>query len=220
MSTVSSDHIFPHSLKGTNAQENLVASCRKCNEAKGSMTVYEYYQTLHSDEYERFKDRVMLMKQKLIMPDDKAALLLSDMTIDVPVQPPFTLSDKQVHKLMSETNRCCIYCGRLLNQRTICEDYIVPLSKGGKASPKNMTICCVFCHQSKAGRSAKEYSARFSNSKLSGYKQRIKLQVSRGFLQESKALTMVRDAPFFPQRVWTIKVGRLTVSFGWKRRRR
>lgn len=36
------DHIYPRSLGGKSHIDNLVASCRKCNEMKGCMTVERF----------------------------------------------------------------------------------------------------------------------------------------------------------------------------------
>ena len=59
-SDMSVDHIYPYSLGGPTIPENMVPSCKECNEAKSNLTVEEYFRLkmLSIDQQESFKKEI------------------------------------------------------------------------------------------------------------------------------------------------------------------
>jgi 5-methylcytosine-specific restriction endonuclease McrA len=51
----------------------------------------------------------------------------------------------------------CSYCGKSLTKRTVSEDHIIPLSKGGSDNIDNIAPCCRFCNIRKHARSLEEF---------------------------------------------------------------
>lgn len=57
------DHKTPVSKGGTNEKENLAAACRRCNNAKGSMTIDEFREFLKARAAKRSTKHTVLMVQ-------------------------------------------------------------------------------------------------------------------------------------------------------------
>lgn len=57
-------------------------------------------------------------------------------------------SVKELQKLLQHSNYCC----RLCNSTQISIDHIVPISKGGSNSIKNIQILCISCNSKKGNR--------------------------------------------------------------------
>jgi hypothetical protein len=68
--------------------------------------------------------------------------------------------------LLEKHNRTCAYCGSVSGDNILEVEHIVPRSKGGTNSIKNLTLSCKCCNQHKGADSLEAWSARLSNSKL------------------------------------------------------
>ena len=68
--------------------------------------------------------------------------------------------------LLEKHNRTCVYCGGVSGDPVLEVEHIVPRSKGGTDSIKNLTLSCKCCNQHKGSDSLEDWSARLGNSKL------------------------------------------------------
>jgi 5-methylcytosine-specific restriction endonuclease McrA len=50
----------------------------------------------------------------------------------------------------------CQYCARLLRTNEYTYDHVMPQSRGGRSTWKNMVLCCVSCNSFKANRTPEE----------------------------------------------------------------
>jgi 5-methylcytosine-specific restriction endonuclease McrA len=51
----------------------------------------------------------------------------------------------------------CAYCSTGLNKKTVTEDHVIPLSKGGNDDIDNIVPCCYSCNSSKNDRTPEEW---------------------------------------------------------------
>lgn len=56
----------------------------------------------------------------------------------------------------------CVYCGTKLTMRTLTQDHVIPLSRGGTNWPSNLVPACHSCNASKGPRTAKEFNDSLS----------------------------------------------------------
>ncbi len=43
----------------------------------------------------------------------------------------------------------CYYCGKVISQKDITMDHVVPISRGGKTTKGNLVTCCKGCNNKK-----------------------------------------------------------------------
>lgn len=60
------DHVYPMSKRFTNSCVNIVSCCRKCNERKATMHVYDFYQSSEKFTDELFREFVRSFTERLI----------------------------------------------------------------------------------------------------------------------------------------------------------
>jgi hypothetical protein len=58
--------------------------------------------------------------------------------------------------LFARDAHMCMYCGHQLNARGLSRDHILPLSRGGNDSWKNVVTACKRCNNRKAGRTPEQ----------------------------------------------------------------
>ena len=68
--------------------------------------------------------------------------------------------------LLEKHNRTCVYCGGVSSDPVLEVEHIVPRSKGGTDSIKNLTLSCKCCNQHKGADILEDWSARLGNNKL------------------------------------------------------
>jgi hypothetical protein len=68
--------------------------------------------------------------------------------------------------LLEKHNRTCAYCSGVSGNNILEVEHIVPRSKGGSNSVKNLTLSCKCCNQHKGADSLTDWSNRLGNSKL------------------------------------------------------
>lgn len=68
--------------------------------------------------------------------------------------------------LLEKHNRTCAYCGGVSGDPVLEVEHIVPRSKGGTNSIKNLTISCKCCNQHKNADSLEDWVNRLGKSKL------------------------------------------------------
>lgn len=98
--------------------------------------------------------------------------------------------------LLEKHNRTCAYCGGVSGDPVLEVEHIVPRSKGGTDSIKNLTLSCKCCNQHKNADSLEDWSARLSNSKLdTARKAGIKRVASgkAGTLKHATAVNATRN---------------------------
>lgn len=218
--TMTMDHIFPETYGGSQDSDNLVAACRGCNARKGSMTVRDAFHSRQLTGRDEFLSRVRGLESEGLLPSGKAELLSSEETIETPAQKPVTLPPGQLARLRKESVGSCIYCGRQVSLRTLCEDLIVPEDEGGRRKPDNMVVSCLWCSEKKGDMGAMRYAEDSMGPKEYGaYRRRVCTLVWQGHMPEAKGALLVKDAPVLPEKVWRIKLGRLTVRISWKRKK-
>jgi 5-methylcytosine-specific restriction endonuclease McrA len=54
-------------------------------------------------------------------------------------------------------SKICRYCGVITGRKTRSIDHMLPLSKGGKHSIKNIALCCRNCNQRKGNKTLIEF---------------------------------------------------------------
>lgn len=64
---------------------------------------------------------------------------------------------EQFYQLCSRLDWCCSYCNSKLDNRTVTEDHIIPLSKGGSDDIENIAPACRYCNTQKGARTYEEY---------------------------------------------------------------
>lgn len=64
-------------------------------------------------------------------------------------QPILTTSKVNKELLLERDNYSCQYCGKDLNRKTMTIDHVIPRSKNGKNTWKNLVCCCKKCNQKK-----------------------------------------------------------------------
>ena len=98
--------------------------------------------------------------------------------------------------LLEKHNRTCIYCGGVSGDPVLEVEHIVPRSKGGTNSIKNLTLSCQCCNQHKNADSLEEWSNRLGKSKLdTARKAGIKRTTSgkAGTLKHAAAVNATRN---------------------------
>lgn len=68
--------------------------------------------------------------------------------------------------LLEKHNRTCVYCGGESKDPILEVEHIVPRSKGGTNSIKNLTLSCKCCNQHKGADSLEQWSSRLGKNKL------------------------------------------------------
>ena len=68
-----------------------------------------------------------------------------------------SLADGTKRKLLKEVGYRCYYCGILLITDILTWDHVIPRSKGGTGSKKNMVACCRGCNGIKWDRSVPRF---------------------------------------------------------------
>jgi 5-methylcytosine-specific restriction endonuclease McrA len=68
--------------------------------------------------------------------------------------------------LLEKHNRTCVYCGGVSGDPVLEVEHIVPRSKGGTNSIKNLTLACQCCNQHKNAYSLEDWEKRLGKSKL------------------------------------------------------
>lgn len=93
--------------------------------------------------------------------------LMEDATISGVGYQQGTLAGYTVKEyLLEKHNRTCVYCGGVSGDPVLEVEHIVPRSKGGTDSIKNLTLSCKCCNQHKGADSLEDWSARLGNNKL------------------------------------------------------
>lgn len=82
--------------------------------------------------------------------------------------------------LLEKHNRTCVYCSGVSGDNILEVEHIVPRSKGGTNSIKNLTLSCKCCNQHKGADSLADWSDRLSNSKLDKARQTGIKRVANG----------------------------------------
>jgi 5-methylcytosine-specific restriction endonuclease McrA len=59
-------------------------------------------------------------------------------------------------------NKCVVCCG--FNQKWLEKDHIIPISKGGSDSIKNIQPLCQYCNQSKGNNSNEDFRVQMANA--------------------------------------------------------
>jgi len=67
---------------------------------------------------------------------------------------------------LEKHNRTCAYCGGVSGDNVLEVEHVVPRSKGGTNSIKNLTLSCRTCNQHKDADSLSVWQNRFGNNKL------------------------------------------------------
>lgn len=62
---------------------------------------------------------------------------------------PGNFSGEEWYWLVERTGRKCVICGEPGDERTLCADHIIPVSKGGLNVISNIQPLCQFCNSSK-----------------------------------------------------------------------
>lgn len=70
------------------------------------------------------------------------------------------LTEAQWRGILDQFNYSCAYCGRKMERLTI--DHIIPLSKGGPDSLRNVVPCCPRCNSAKRNKGLLEWVTYFS----------------------------------------------------------
>ena len=68
--------------------------------------------------------------------------------------------------LLEKHRRTCVYCGGVSGDNILEVEHIVPKSKGGTDSVKNLTLSCKCCNQHKGADSLEQWSSRLGKNKL------------------------------------------------------
>ena len=71
-----------------------------------------------------------------------------------------TLTEKVLRDLRTRATHCA-YCDRPLRGYHATIDHVVPLSRGGRHSIRNVLVVCVYCNSSKHNRKLTEWRPRF-----------------------------------------------------------
>jgi 5-methylcytosine-specific restriction endonuclease McrA len=98
--------------------------------------------------------------------------------------------------LLEKHNRTCVYCGGVSGDPVLEVEHIVPRSKGGTNSIKNLTLSCQCCNQHKNADSLEDWANRLSNNKLdTSRKAGIKRVASgkAGTLKHATAVNATRN---------------------------
>lgn len=98
--------------------------------------------------------------------------------------------------LLEKHNRTCVYCGGVSGDPVLEVEHIVPRSKGGTNSIKNLTLSCQCCNQHKNADSLEDWSNRLGKSKLdTARKAGIKRVASgkAGTLKHAAAVNATRN---------------------------
>lgn len=66
-----------------------------------------------------------------------------------------SISQKMRKAIIDRDGRNCAYCGAFCQTPHI--DHIIPVAKGGKDHPKNLTVSCPSCNLSKGAKSLEEW---------------------------------------------------------------
>jgi len=61
----------------------------------------------------------------------------------------------------------CVYCGCDLDEKSVTEDHMIPLSKGGSDNISNIAPSCSFCNGSKNNKTAEEFMKLIEERKQS-----------------------------------------------------
>lgn len=51
----------------------------------------------------------------------------------------------------------CAYCGKKLTRQNATLDHVIPLSRGGDDSPRNLVWCCLKCNREKGSQLLSEW---------------------------------------------------------------
>jgi hypothetical protein len=98
--------------------------------------------------------------------------------------------------LLEKHSRTCVYCGGVSGDNILEVEHIVPKSKGGTDSVKNLTLSCKCCNQHKRADSLEQWSSRLGKNKLdTARKAGIKRVASgkAGTLKHAAAVNATRN---------------------------
>lgn len=79
---LSVDHIIPRSNGGTDSLENLICSCRICNNNKNDLSISQYIKTLPENKQRKYYRRIDAMLFSDIINAEKADRLLGKVSIE------------------------------------------------------------------------------------------------------------------------------------------
>jgi 5-methylcytosine-specific restriction endonuclease McrA len=69
---------------------------------------------------------------------------------------PYKNAPLTAENLLKRDNNECQYCGKSLSRKTLTMDHVVPESRGGKRTWKNIVASCKTCNNGKDNRTPKE----------------------------------------------------------------
>lgn len=104
------------------------------------------------DEFEDVDDVIFTAFLTLQVPR-----VVRSLNFNKPLQHKVRLSRKNIYL---RDNNTCQYCGRNFATNELTIDHIVPRSRGGKNTWKNLVCACFKCNQKKAGRTPQEAHMR------------------------------------------------------------
>lgn len=64
---------------------------------------------------------------------------------------------------LREQKSICCYCFEPLNKSTVTADHVIPVSKGGTTSRKNIKACCQLCNSSKGNMPERKFKKLIKN---------------------------------------------------------